>query len=63
MFCAVYPSILAPNFNSMSTLTTDNSKHVKPLEPRFEMGWFKSGEVGASIQSDGDFTVTGKVRF
>ncbi len=39
------------------------SKHIKPLEPRFEMGWFKSGEISTSIQSDGDFTVTGKIRF
>ena len=38
------------------------SKHIKPLEPRFEMGWFKSGEISTSIQSDGDFTVTGKIR-
>jgi len=57
----------APSFgtNSMIMYNTKfkKSKHIKPLEPRFEMGWFKSGEISTSIQSDGDFTVTGKIRF
>ena len=43
--------------------TTLRELQIKPLERRFEMGWFKSGEIGATVESDGEFRVTGKLRF
>jgi hypothetical protein len=43
--------------------TTLHELQIKPLERRFEMGWFKSGEIGATVESDGEFRVTGKLRF
>lgn len=43
--------------------TNSQPLQIKPLERRFEMGWFKSGEIGATVESDGEFRVTGKLRF
>jgi len=63
MVIALYASSFEAKSMIMYNTKFKKSKHIKPLEPRFEMGWFKSGEISTSIQSDGDFTVTGKIRF
>ena len=36
---------------------------IEELEERFEMGWIKGGEVGAQVESGGDFKITSKVKF
>ncbi len=36
---------------------------VEELEKRYEMGWLKGGEVGASANSDGYVKVEAKVKF
>lgn len=36
---------------------------IEELEERFEMGWIKGGEVGAQVESDGEFKFTSKVKF
>jgi len=45
------------------TVKSTPQLQITPLERRFEMGWFKSGEIGATVESDGEFRVTGKLRF
>ncbi|WP_181044193.1 hypothetical protein [Aureicoccus marinus] len=36
---------------------------IEELEQRFELGWIKGGEVGAQVESGGDFKITSKVKF
>lgn len=36
---------------------------VEELEKRYEMGWIKSGELSATVDSNGGLVVKGAIKF